>query len=147
MKVLLCFLLFLIPAQTAAQQLTIEYMPEGRRIVHEGETYQAFNLGEYTELLRLDQELQFYAELVPNLEAQIAAFEQSEASLERQIELLRDDVEILQNERQRLFELWQDESLKRLEAEAGSWVDWLGWAAAGVFLVSTATLVSVIALQ
>lgn len=120
-------------------ELSLYRLPEGRRCVVEGVTYQCFNLEEYKELLRIDTDLESITEKYETSLEMISHLDEVNDSLRLQIEEKEEQISILSQERDRLFNKWKEENMLRLEAEnkpaLGNWVAW-GTAAAeaGVIL-------------
>lgn len=103
-------------------------LPEGRRCIVDGVTYQCFALDEYVELLEMDVDLRFYDEAYPQANQRISLLEESEAQLRLALESAESEIQILEEERTRLINNWQEENRLRLEAEnrpdLGSWIAW-----------------------
>lgn len=120
-------------------ELSLYRLPEGRRCKVEGVTYQCFNLEEYKELLRMDTDLQHVVEQNEALKDTIRSLYGLVDELRLQLDEKDEQIDILSNERDRLFGKWKEENKLRLEAEnkpaLGNWIAW-GTAAAeaGVIL-------------
>lgn len=119
-------------------------LPEGRRCVVGGETFQCFDLAEYRTLLEMDVDLQFYDEAYPVAQATIATFEGIERDLRVALDATHSEIVTLSSERDRLYDRWVEENRLRLEAEnrpmLGSFLGW-GLAAAGAVAVFVLSLV------
>src|ERR1041385_6077943 len=118
-----------------AQDYVRYRLPAGRRLTVNGETYQAYNLGEYRTLLTMDNDLRTLTAVVAEDQHRIAALNTAVSELQLALHSAQDSITTLNTERTRLQNLWQQENLLRLRAEASHEFDWLPWALAGGFLV------------
>lgn len=127
-----------------AQDIVRYRLPEGTRITVAGVTYQAFDLEEYRELLRMDVDLRFQDEFITHLQTRVANYERLVTEYALIVASLEREAEVYQAENTRLLERWTEENRLRHEAEnrpmLGSWV---AWGFAGIFAVSTTTLLLV----
>ncbi len=60
--------------------------------------------------------------------------------LEAVVGLQGEKISLLEEDKERLYKNWVEENKKRHKAESKVSKSWVGWAAAGVFAVSTVTL-------
>lgn len=118
-----------------------ERFPDSTTIQVNGERHEAFNLGGFAELLRIDAELAYCEAVSANLKDSLHSQEEANIALMQAVEAADAQIETLQVERTRLVSRWEDENRRRLEAEnrpsIGSWV---GWGLAGAFGVATLVL-------
>lgn len=140
-------LICLVPSTLAAQQYTRFRLPEGTRLAVNGTTYQGFTLTEYTELLRIDEDLSYLTQHTENLTNQITALTNSSTHLRLAITLCDDQKQILFNERLRVSRLLREENRLRLEAEnATSW-NWIPWSLAAGLAITTTILGIILGVQ
>jgi hypothetical protein len=140
-------LICLVPSTLAAQQYTRFRLPEGTRLTVNGTTYQGFTLTEYTELLRIDEDLSYLTQRTENLTNQITALTNSSTHLRLAITLCDDQKQILFNERLRVSILLREENRLRLEAEnATSW-NWIPWSLAAGLAITTTILGIILGVQ
>lgn len=135
-------------APSSLQAQPSDRFPDYRDVHIEGERYAAFDLGGFRDLLRLDHDLAFFQEAYGNLRSQVSSYEYQLDRLRHQVALQEDSVDILQQERSRLLDLWTEENRRRLECENSP--DIMGavaWGLAAVFAVSTGILAAVLALS
>lgn len=139
-KVLTSIFAILVTASSAAA----EPLPQGRRVEVGREMLHCFNFDEYKSLVVMNRELEAVsAEMVLDKERKVL--------LSKEIDLLKGiqkvqvaQVKLFSDENERLFQLWKEENRKRHVAEnKPAWGSYLAWSLAGVFAVSTATLVGV----
>jgi len=103
-------------------------LPAGRRCIVSGVPFQCFTLDEYKELLYMDIDLsytlQMYALSLQRANKYERVFQLMLAAYDEHDR----QIEILQQERTRLFDRWSEENRLRLEAENrpmfGSWIAW-----------------------
>lgn len=103
-------------------------VPVGERCVANGETYQCFSLEEFRELLVVDRKLYLRSNLLRNYKEQKYSLEEVNTKLKVNVESLETKVNILEAERERLYQKWEKENKLRHEAEnkpmIGSWIAW-----------------------
>lgn len=144
---ILLVLLLLLPSGAAAQQYERFRLPEGRRCAVATETYQCFNLGEYVELLHMDEDLRHLTQLhVSDLE-RIEALTAAATELQAAIDSADSQILTLSQERTRLTQLWEEENRLRHEAENRPEWDWIPWTLAGGLAVSTIILALIVGIQ
>lgn len=137
---LLTFCILFIPSAASGQTYTRYRLPAGVRLTVAQQTYQAFTLGEYRDLLQIDEDLRHFTEL-HNLDvARIAALETASRELQQSLTLCTDQIPILEADRTRLTNIWQEEVRRRQELEQASSWNWVPWAIAGGFIISTVVL-------
>jgi hypothetical protein len=137
----------LLPAPLAAQQYTRFRLPEGTRLTVNNTTYQGFNLTEYTELLRMDEDLSYFSQRVDYLNNQITSLTNSSTHLSLALNLCDEQKQILYNERLRLSRLLREESRRRHEAENSTSWSWIPWSIAGGLAVATTILAIIVGAQ
>jgi len=131
-----------------AEAQASDRFPGSVQVDIQGERHQAFSLGGFTELLRIDSDLMLAAaqvalldEMLEHATSRIVALESANVSCTAR-------VTTLQGERTRLLDMWTTENRLRIEAEnrpaVGSFVAWILVAAEAVAL---AMLAGVIAAQ
>lgn len=144
--VLTLVVILLSPSMAFGQEYTRFRLPEGRRCTVAAEQYQCFDLGEYTELLRIDEDLRHLTDLHVSDLARIEALVQATDALNDAIGAANRSRSVLETENARLSALWQEENRLRQEAEnAPNW-DWVPWTIAGGFAISTLVLGLVVGL-
>jgi hypothetical protein len=122
--------------------------PPSQQVQIDGERHQAFDLGGFTELLRIDQELQAALLDVTILRGQRRWLEEQVGSLRTQLDVLDEQVRVLQQERERLVELWTEENRLRLLAENKPDISrFIGWTTAGLFGVATLVLAIILGIS
>lgn len=147
LAVVMAFLIVFSPAVAAGQDYVRFRLPEGHRCTVAAETYQCFDLGEYTELLHIDEDLRHLTELHAADLARIEALSHAADELRLSLDLTRANVETLEAERTRLTHLWEEENRLRHEAENRPSLDWIPWTLAGGFAIATLVLGIVIGVQ
>lgn len=124
-----------------------ERFPSHQTTQIDGVRYEAFDLGGFTSLLQLDNDLTAALTLVGNLEESLALSEAARLSLDQAYDIALEDMDILQAERNRLEAQWAEENKLRLEAEnspnIGTWLGWGLAAALAVAIVSIIVTISV----
>lgn len=144
---LLIFFTIFASATASAQEYTRFRLPDGRRLTVAGETFQGFNLGEYTELLRMDEALRTLTELHDTDLARIEALTTASAEWRGAFNTCDSALEISQTERARLLRQLEEENRRRHEAENAPNLSWIPWTLAGGFAISTAVLALIVGLQ
>lgn len=147
LAVLVAFLCVFTPAVAAGQEYTRFRLPEGRRCTVAGATYQCFDLGEYTELLHIDEDLRHLTELHTADLARIEALTHASDELRLSLDATRSSVETLEAERLRLTNMWEEENRLRHEAENRPDWSWIPWTLAGGFAIATLVLGIVVGVQ
>ena len=128
---------------------TVEAQPSARFPGHTtvqvgGERHEAFDLGGFTELLRIDADLVLYSLEAANLREQVAQCTSGMEALQRAVDASTAISGLLEAERVRLLEMWERENRLRLEAEnSPSILAALGWGLAAAFAVATLVLAAV----
>jgi len=143
---ILGFLLLFIPSIASAQTYTRYRLPAGTRLTVSGSTYQGFNLGEYQQLLQMDEDLRHLTDVTTAAASQIADLTTASTQFQRALTACVERATMLQADRVRLTGMWEEESRKRREAEQHNSWEWLPWSLAGGFLVSTVVLGLVVGL-
>jgi hypothetical protein len=124
---------------------TAEAQPSDRfpgsvQIDIQGERHQAFSLGGFTELLRIDADLMIAEASIQLLDQQLDVAAERLVEMETAQDACEERVTVLQTERTRLLERWTDENRLRLEVEnrpmIGEPIAWI--------LAAGATVVAVI---
>jgi DNA anti-recombination protein RmuC len=140
-------LLLALPSVAFAQQYERFRLPEGRRCTVATETYQCFNLGEYTELLHMDEDLRHATEVhVTDLE-RIAELTAATTEFQAALTAAESQIETLTEVRTQLTQAWEEESRLRHEAENRPEWDWIPWTLAGGLAVSTIILALIVGIQ
>lgn len=114
-------------------------LPAGTRITTNGETYQAFNLGEYRDLLLMDADLQRLELTEMATQQQLSSLRTAAAEYQQALAAVDSQVVTLQAERTRLTNLWQEENRLRHLAENGTSWSWIPW----TLVVVTSTVAAV----
>lgn len=122
------------------------HLPDGMRWSIHGETHQCFDLDEYRALLQMDQDLHAAELLIPNLESRAASYGRAAQQLQIALDLANEEIEVYEQERERLTTQWTEENRLRLEAENRPILgDWFGWGFAALEAIAIAILAGVIA--
>lgn len=132
-----------VPTVMVYEAETVEQytLPVGRRCEVNGETFRCFNLEEYRTLLLMNNDLQYYYSAYPLLELQVIELTQAVNELDSAFRMAEEQIELLQAERTRLFEKWQEENALRLQAQnKPNTSAMIGWAVALVELVIIAVM-------
>lgn len=137
----------LVPAVAEGQTYDRFRLPEGRRCSVAAEVYQCYNLGEYRELLHIDEDLRHLTELHATDLERIAALTEASTELRLSLEATQANVTLLEAERVRLREMWTEENRLRREAENRPTWDWLPWTLTAVFAIATLILAIVVGVQ
>ena len=144
--VLLLFLLVFTPALAQGQYVRFR-LPDGHRCSVAAQTYQCFDLGEYTELLHMDEDLRYFTEVHEADLARIEALTHASDELRLSLDSTRANIETLEAERLRLTNMWEEENRLRHEAENRPDWDWVPWTIAGGFAIATLVLGIVVGVQ
>lgn len=92
---------------TAPVSIEVHYLPDGTRVtLPSGETVQAFNLGEYKQLLQIDADLWASTQKISVLEKMNAGYIMALGESSSISEYLWEDLEILRARNTRLEEKW-----------------------------------------
>lgn len=84
----------------------------------------------------MDTDLQFYTKLVEDFKIMIPKLENTNALKDKQLKQKDVQIDILEKDRQRLFEKWKEDNRLRHECEEKSkWGSWIAWGTAGVATV------------
>ncbi len=131
----------ILVAASPAQAQPSERFPDHTTIVVSGVRYEGFDLGGFTELLRMDADLSYYEQAYANVTAQLLLATAEVANLQRALVARDAEVATLQAERARLLGMWTEENRLRLECENSPDIfGWMGWGLAGAFGVATLVL-------
>lgn len=149
MRVFVSFLILfaLLTSSASAQEYVRFRLPDGRRLTVAGEIFQGFNLGEYTELLRMDEDLRNLTALHVTDLARIEELTTATAEWRSAVDACNSSLEISQIERERLLRQLEEENRRRHEAENAPNFSWIPWTLAGGFAISTAVLALIVGLQ
>lgn len=149
MRVFVSFLILftLLTPSASAQEYVRFRLPDGRRLTVAGEIFQGFNLGEYTELLRMDEDLRNLTALHVTDLARIEELTTATAEWRSAVDACNSSLEISQIERERLLRQLEEENRRRHEAENAPNLSWIPWTLAGGFAISTAVLALIVGLQ
>lgn len=116
-------------------------LPAGQRLTTAQGTFQGYTLEEFKLLLKMDVDLESFTQQIPKYVEVLENNDKLISNLHKQLELKDKSITILQEERVRLTEKWTEENRLRHVAEnKGSWTPWLAWGAAGVATVVAAVL-------
>lgn len=146
--VILTLVLMSCAGSASAQDISRYRLPEGRIVDSSGQTYMAFDLGEYAELLRMDVDLRVATETVELADRALAEYEETVVELRAAVEAGSTAIDILQDERARLLRMWQEEN--RLRHEAENSVDLgevVAWGIAAIVGIVAVTYITVDLLQ
>ena len=127
-----------------AEAQTSDRFPGSVQIDIQGERHQAFSLGGFTELLRIDAELLVVEAQVRLLDRLLNASIVRWTGAQTAHDLCMEQVDTLQTERTRLMENWTEENRLRLDAENSLNMGWVGFGLAAVFAITTAIFAAVI---
>lgn len=144
--VLFLFLAMLIPSVAQGQYVRFR-LPDGHRCAVAAQTYQCFDLGEYTELLHMDEDLRHLTELHAADLARIESLTHASDELRLSLDATRANVETLEAERLRLTTMWEEENRLRHEAENRPDWNWIPWTIAGGFAIATLILGIIVGVQ
>lgn len=134
--------LFLLLAPSAQAQPSDRF-PESIQVTYQGETYRAFNLGNFKELLVMDAELSRALSLLSIQEQKIVNLEESYTYCIAAIKVEQDTVETLTSYSEYLFKRWEEENKLRHEAENKPRLGTiLGWSTSAVFGVLSLVLIT-----
>lgn len=132
-------------ATSVANAQPSERFPESTTIQIDGERHEAFDLGGFRALLKIDAELSIASRLVSNLQDQVQEYRLLDERLQLALSEREAQIDILQAERERLIERWTEENKLRLEAENKPSIgSWLGFTLAGGFGVATVVLLVIL---
>jgi len=113
-------------------------LPKGERVQYENELHMCYNFALFKELLTLDNRLRLAEELVPKLHQQAIYYKLALSEEAKALSESNKQIEILQRDRERLFQRWSQENRKRHKAENksifGNWIPWM--IAGGVVMLS-----------
>lgn len=136
----LIVLILCVVCSTATAQYERFRLPEGTRLVYQDETYQAFNLGEYQELLHMDNDLRHFTQLLGEREQQIQQLTIAVENLQRAVALSEEVIAVLQEDRAELQSMWEEENRLRHIAEQAPDGAWVPWAISGVLAAAVVAL-------
>lgn len=139
--------ILLLPSAALGQEYVRFRLPEGRRCTVAAEQYQCFNLGEYTELLHMDEDLRHITDLHANDLARIDSLVHATDALNDAIGAANRSRAILEAENARLSSALQEELRLRQDAEAAPDWAWVPWAIAGGLAISTLVLGLIVGLS
>ncbi|HEY8542913.1 MAG TPA: hypothetical protein VIL29_11055 [Pseudothermotoga sp.] len=139
--------MMLLPNLVVAQDYTRFRLPEGRRCTVAAQTYQCFDLGEYSDLLRMDEDLRYLTQAHAIDLQRIEALTTASEELRLALDSAQNQIEILTDERERLTTMWQEENRLRHEAENQTDWSWIPWTLTGVLAVSTVILAIIVGVQ
>lgn len=138
--------MWIVSSNALAQGPISDRFPAHVTVHIDGVRHEAFDLGGFQDLLRIDADLTRYESEVVLLEQSLQTADRANAALRAAIEesvLLQ---EVLTAERDRLQERWTEENRLRLEAENGINSNGIiAWVLAGSFAVVSLVLGGVIA--
>jgi hypothetical protein len=128
-------------AALPAEAQPSDRFPDSVQIESDGETFRAFDLGGFSELLRMDADLALAEALVANLGGQLLEARAVIESLTEALAATEAQVDTLQLERERLLAMWTEENRLRLQCEESpNAASWVGWGLAAAFAVATLVL-------
>lgn len=136
----LFLLIALTPSLAFGQEYTRYRLPAGARCDIAGTTYQCFNLGEYVELLHMDDDLRHLTEVHNADVLRAEALVNASTELSLALDIANASIATLEAERTRLDALWLEENRLRHEAENSPDWSWIPWTLAGGFAISTLIL-------
>ncbi len=146
--VILVFLLISMPAVAVGQDTITRFrLPAGHRCTESGQTYQCFDLGEYTELLHMDVDLHDLTDSHAADIVRVAALTGESSELHLALTDAAAQVTLLGTERTRLTTLWQDADRQLREAQNRPDWSWIPWSLAAAFAVTTLVLGLIVGLQ
>ncbi len=123
-------------------------LPPGKWHDIDGKSYMCYDLTGFKQLVLLAMERNKLVVDVNTLTKQMSLLRDITGLQEKVIAVRDQQVALIKGENERMFKLWQEENKKRHDAEERpDWSAILGWGTAGVFAVSTAVLVGVVALD
>lgn len=103
-----------------------------------GERYEAFNLGGFVELLKMDADLAAAVQELAVLRQYKLEAESALGSLHQALDLSNRQLDLVTQDRNRLYQEWERENLARRQAENKPHIgSWLGWSLAAGFGIST----------
>lgn len=146
----LFMVIFLWVAPVAAQDEDVysRYrLPESTQVQIRGERHQAFNLGGYKELLRMDNDLRNLTLWHAVDEQRIARLEEAGAQYTLALDEANLALEATELDRQRMYLLWEEENQRRQELENAPDYSWIPWTLAGGLAVSTLVLALIVGVQ
>lgn len=140
-KLLIILTIVLIPCGYAhAQDYQRFRLPEGTRLIVNGVTYQGYTLGEYVELLHMDEDLRYLTQVTAEDVNKINELTVAVAQLQAAQASSTQEIDVLKAERQRLLAMWTQENAARHAAEERG-PDLFPWFLAAGFGISTVVLV------
>ena len=140
--------MLIVSLASPAEAQPSDRFPAHITVMVEAERYQAFDLGGFQELLRIDSDLVFYQEASTNLATQVRIQDARILELEAAQRASTEIIEVLQAERTRLVERWTEENRLRLDAENGLNTNGVvGWVFTAALAVVSLVLGGVVAVQ
>ena len=139
--------MLLTPALASGQDYTRYRLPEGQRCTVSGETYQCFNLHDYTELLHIDDDLRSLTFIHADDVVRTVALTHASDELQLAVTAASQQVTLLTAERVRLTTLWQETDRQLREAQNRPDWSWIPWSLAAAFAVTTLVLGLILGLQ
>lgn len=138
-------MMLILSLATPVEAQTSERFPDHVTTFIDNERHEAFDLGGFQELLRIDADLEYLAEVNANLASQVDVQAARILELETALREAEESLELMITERDRLRGMWEEENRLRLEAEYSLNADGVvGWVLAGVGLVATLVLGGVV---
>ena len=133
---------------TASAQRQSERFPDSVVIQINGERHEAFNMGNFVELLRIDKDLQDAIEEIAVLESEIESFRLHITSLDAALNLSEENLRLVTDDRTRLTELYRTTNLRLREVEnKPNFLGITGWVTSTVALGVIGGLVAAIKLD
>lgn len=122
-------------------------LPAGTRCQSSGQTYQCFNLGEYRDLLQMDEDLRNLTGVHTADLAQIDSLTHASDELQLSLDAATSQISTLTSERARLTQQWQEaDQALREEQNRPDW-SWIPWSLAAAFAVTTLVLGLIVGLE
>lgn len=134
--------LALLLALTIASSAQAQSFPTGSPCLQAGVRHQCYDLENYRLLLQFNEELTLSRQRVSLLTERLEIAQRVSTSLQRAVDAQETQISTLSQERDRLFERWQEENRLRHEAEnMPDFMSWLGW---GIAAAAVAALLGMI---
>lgn len=140
-------LMLFTPSLALGQEYSRFRLPAGHRCTVAAETYQCFDLGEYTELLHIDEDLRRLTDLHIVDLSRIEALTEAVESRRLALEAADTAINTLSLERARLTVLWEEENRLRHEAENQPDWSWIPWTLAAAFAIVAVVLAVIIGVR
>ena len=111
------FATFLICSPALAQDDPSDRFPDSVTVMVEGQRHQAFSLGNFVELLRIDHDLEVAIQEIAILESEVERFRLDSTSMREALRLSEENLRLITEDRARLTELYRTTNLQLRQVE------------------------------